>query len=32
MTSADNRRGDDMSAKLHITEIGRVAIPAADQD
>src|SRR5256885_3097853 len=24
--------GDDMSAKLHITEIGRVAVPAADQD
>src|SRR5207253_10607047 len=25
-------KGDDMSAKLHITEIGRVAVPAADQD
>jgi predicted enzyme related to lactoylglutathione lyase len=25
-------RGDDMSDKLHMTEIGRVAIPAADQD
>jgi catechol 2,3-dioxygenase-like lactoylglutathione lyase family enzyme len=24
--------GDDMSGKLHITEIGRVAIPASDQD
>jgi catechol 2,3-dioxygenase-like lactoylglutathione lyase family enzyme len=25
-------KGDPMSNKLHITEIGRVAIPAADQD
>src|SRR5439155_19828416 len=25
-------KGDDVSAKLHITEIGRVAVPAADQD
>jgi predicted enzyme related to lactoylglutathione lyase len=25
-------KGDDMSGKLHITEIGRVAIPAVDQD
>jgi catechol 2,3-dioxygenase-like lactoylglutathione lyase family enzyme len=25
-------RGDDMTATLHLTEIGRVAIPAADQD
>lgn len=24
--------GDDMSGSLHISEIGRVAIPAADQD
>jgi hypothetical protein len=25
-----NKEGDDMSDKLHITEIGRVAVPAAD--
>src|SRR6266446_10263246 len=24
--------GDDMSGKLHITEVGRVAVPASDQD
>jgi predicted enzyme related to lactoylglutathione lyase len=25
-------KGDDMAGKLHITEVGRVALPAADQD
>jgi len=28
----DSEKGDPMSTKLHITEVGRVAIPAADQD
>lgn len=25
-------KGDDMAGKLHLTEVGRVALPAADQD
>jgi catechol 2,3-dioxygenase-like lactoylglutathione lyase family enzyme len=29
---AEQPEGDDMSGKLHITEIGRVAVPTPDQD
>jgi predicted enzyme related to lactoylglutathione lyase len=28
----NTEKGEPMSSKLHITEVGRVAIPAADQD
>src|SRR5207247_9496360 len=31
-TTYRRTEGDDISAKLHITAIGRVAIPAVDQD
>jgi catechol 2,3-dioxygenase-like lactoylglutathione lyase family enzyme len=29
---SDQPKGDDMADKLHITEVGRVAVPAADPD
>jgi catechol 2,3-dioxygenase-like lactoylglutathione lyase family enzyme len=33
LISADpTNKGEDMSGNLHLTEIGRVALPAADQD
>src|ERR1700680_1639047 len=32
MTLATNQKGDNMSGKLHITEVGRVAVPASDQE
>jgi hypothetical protein len=32
LVNRDIEKKDPMSSKLHITEVGRVAIPAADQD
>jgi catechol 2,3-dioxygenase-like lactoylglutathione lyase family enzyme len=32
LTFLDQQEGDEMSGKLHLTEVGRVAVPAPDQD